>query len=108
MKQIVRYELTIEDIVAFNEQHTMQLSRRNRRKNAVIGSIVVGLTALLGSLPTMTVGLWCPPVLALAAVLLYNVLFTIRFPRLFRRAVRKRLSEGENKTLIGEHILEVD
>jgi hypothetical protein len=117
MRQTIRYAVTVDDMVAFNEFHYLHSpdAMRKRKRKRVILSVSGALVYLvLGycmhvSAPGIF-GWWFAPVLGLLIGLLIYGLGSPRFniPHLLRYLVRRRYAKADTAKYLGEHFLEVD
>jgi YcxB-like protein len=106
---IVKFEISLKDLVAFNRYHCANSPTIKRRKLFCM-LLVPGLliAAALFISPTEEVGR--PVIVAGAVVLsvLYAVAFNYTFAASMDRNVRLLYKEGTNKGTIGQHELEID
>lgn len=106
MSEEVRYQVGVEDIVAFNDWHH-QTSAHSRRLvaifRAVFALMAVGLFAFMSYSGTPAVMLvpWCLG----AAILVASVPAIFRWS--VRRSARRLFAEGHNRGVLGPHHLEV-
>jgi hypothetical protein len=102
----VQYQLTIDDLVAFNLHHTRtsQASRRRIRRSQVYGVITVLIVVLLW--PRWGLGLRA------AFFVGYSLFLLFGFPAYYRWSVRrnakKLYSGGGDKGALGNHIVSID
>ncbi len=106
---ILRYEISMDDLVAFNRYHSANSPAIKRSKSTfmiLVSGLVVGLSLLIDPPPGIA-----RSVVASVAVL-FALLFSFIFNRVFRssldRHVRRLLNEGANKGCFGWHELEID
>jgi hypothetical protein len=114
----IRYDVTLDDLVAFNEFHWLRSGEavRKRQKGAPVGALVVGIVywlmlSMLSLMLQSTFGLWLSPVLALvvAAFVFWRMRrSTPKWPKWMQRRVRNMYSTGANKATLGEHVVKAD
>ena len=120
----IRYNVTMDDLVAFNEYHMLLSPQALRKRRQLIAILTAVFVVEFGVVGTLARGLlppgtgwwsWClPPLFAFvfggAAFFLVRRSFNRKKPKLpkwMQNRIRKLYSAGENKSIIGEHILEV-
>jgi len=106
---IVKYENSLEDMVAFNRYHCARSPAVKKTK--FICMILVSALAIFGALfipPTDNVSR--PVIIAGAIVLagLFSAIFNCRFAAGMDRQVRRLYNEGTNKGIFGQHELEIN
>lgn len=100
----VSFEMTREDIIAFNLYHSAQSPNLSRQRWSIILAFLfaAGVLAIMmmvpGELQKLFRGLW--PVALFLFVTAVLVLFTWR--RFLRKAVDQMLDEGRNRSLLGK------
>ncbi|WP_381482139.1 YcxB family protein [Sporosarcina contaminans] len=104
----IRYELTEEDVVAFNVYHVKNsnIGRNSLRWQRLASPLIFLLFAYLLSIFTEI-----PAAPLLSTFTITAVIWVLFYPKYFywhiTRQVRKMLKEGKNEGLIGEHVLKM-
>lgn len=100
------YEITVDDLVAFNRyhvEHSKVLRRQRIARIIIVPAIVIVLTALV-SLESHEPAFFVGGVLIAS---LLAILMARSFWQTLERNVRKMYGEGSNKGLLGPHELEL-
>lgn len=114
-KTMIRYEVTIDDLVAFNVSYmrTSSMIRSMQRRQMLVGVPLafVGTFGLTSTLPHFP-GIVHPLIMATAAALWTAGYLSYYYRRGYinrvRKLVTKVYSEGKSPGLLGEHVLQVD
>lgn len=115
--QKLRYRVTVEDVVAFNEFHCLRspTAIQKRQRKRVIVSVVAALVyfvigCYIQASTSWGTGLWFPILFGLTIGAICYVIASPRFaiPHLLRYIVRKRYAKPDMSKFLGEHTLEVD
>lgn len=106
---ILRYNLTVEDMVALNRYHYAHSPtiRKTKLKYIILVSVLfIAASFLLPPKP----GLTRPMIVAGAVILaaLFSMIFIYRYSASLERNVRRLFKEGTNKGIICEHEIEID
>jgi hypothetical protein len=119
MSQIVRprirYNVTIEDLVAFNvfyARTSPTIRSLQRRYRMITLPIVFLMTFVIELFTRHHLGIWYPLIVAsittLALAVYLNYYYKSGYLSRLRHTARKLYSENKNPGVVGEHILEVD
>ena len=106
---LLQYELTVDDLVAFNRYHCAQSPSVRRTKYAAMFVVAMMLIAASYLIPaTADVSRGVIFALAIGFAGLFAVIFNVTYPASMDRAIRRMCREGANKGLVGRHELEID
>jgi YcxB-like protein len=103
---ILRYNVSIDDIVAFNTYHCDHSPTIRRQKIFVAGTIDA-LVILAGAFYAKSNDE--PAILAFAGLfaVIFTVLYWVLFRRCLARSANRLISEGSTKGVVGPHELEI-
>jgi len=103
---LIRYNLTLDDVLAFNRYHMAHSPSMRRQRWIIVWGfpllllLVAGITAARE--PSRgSIGL------AIILPLAFHLFFRLRWGRGVQRQIRKMYSEGKNADMLGEQVLEL-
>jgi hypothetical protein len=104
---VIRYELTLDDLIAFNRYHVAHSRTIQTQKYFVIA--VVGLVAIgAGVAIESEIPLFARVFSAIIFAALFRFAYHLFFGLALRRQTRQLLSEGSNDGILGPHELELN
>ncbi len=97
----IRYENTIDDIIAFTNIHTFVVSRKALRRTLLLGSVFVVVCTPMYSWRHLGFG-------AILLAIISATMFYITWPWILRDRIRKRARKIDPKSYTGVHELTLE
>ncbi len=97
----IRYENTIDDIIAFTNIHTFVVSRKALRRTRLLASVLIVIGGLMFSWRYFDLG-------AIFAAIISATLFYTTWPSILRDRIRRRARKIDPKSYTGVHELTLE
>lgn len=106
---VIKYELTLDDYIAFNLFHTSNSGALRRRR--IVGTVLTSFitfvgTLLIGHPPELGIGF--SVIIALFCVVISWYVYKLAYGRAQSRTVRRMYQEGCNKSILGPREVTID